>query len=46
MIHLKGYHEYREGYHLLLFEYCGDIMIHVGDIISTVGLFGYSDNKR
>ena len=25
------------GYHPLKFEYRGDIMIHVGDIMSTVG---------
>ena len=25
------------GYHPLKFEYCGDIMIHVEDIMSTVG---------
>ena len=31
--------QYRGGYHPLKFEYCGDIMIHVGDIMSTVGVF-------
>ena len=37
-----GYHEYRGGiqyhggYHPLKFEYRGDIMLHVGDTMSTV----------
>ena len=43
-MHVGGYHEYRGGiqyragiqyrggYHPLKFEYCGDIMIHVGGI--------------
>ena len=35
--------QYRGGYHPLKFEYHGDIMMHVGDIMSTVG---YSNNKR
>ena len=36
MMYVGGYHEYRGGvqyrggYHLLKFEYRGDIMIHVG----------------
>ena len=40
--------QYRGGYHPLKFEYRGDIMILVGDIMSTVGVFstvGYSNNK-
>ena len=54
MMHMGQYHEYhggvqyRGGYHLLKFDYRGDIMMHVGDIISTVGVFstvGYSNNK-
>ena len=40
MTHVEGYHEYREGYHLpYSLSTVGDIMIHVGDIISTVGVF-------
>ena len=29
--------QYHGGYHPLKFEYHGDIMMHVGDIMSTVG---------
>ena len=29
--------QYHGGYHPLKFEYRGDIMMHVGDIMSTVG---------
>ena len=49
MMHVEGYHEhcggvqYCGGYHPLKFEYHGDIMTHVGDIMSTMG---YSNNKR
>ena len=45
----RGGVQYRGGYYPLKFEYRGDSMIHVGDIMSTVGVFstlGYSNNKK
>ena len=40
------YRQYRGGNYLLLFEYGGGIMIHVGDIMSTVGCSVPWNNKR
>ena len=44
---VRGYHGYRGGYleYSWDVQYRGDIMIHVGDIMSTIGVFSTVEDK-